>query len=191
VIEGHDPAEVNLPVSGRHMVANALLAAGASSVLGLSAAEIAAGLTDGRTERRTAHPERPPGRGDSRRQLQRQSRVDGRRAGNPGRDAGANGGRRIAVLGHMAELGGIADEAHQKVGRLAAERGLQLAAIGELARPILEGARAAGGRAEHFTAHGEAAEWLAGTASAGDVVLFKGSRTAAVETVLKQAFPED
>lgn len=191
VIEDHDPAEVILPVPGRHMVANALLAAGAASVLGLSVGEIAAGLS---------RAELSGGR------LTRIVRggveiLDDSYNANPESMAAAletlaempvvNGGRRIAVLGHMAELGGIAEEAHEKVGRLAAERGLNVAAIGKQARPILEGARAAGGEAEHFTAHSEAAEWLAGMASAGDVVLFKGSRTAAVETVLKQAFPEE
>jgi len=191
VIEDQDPAEVMLPVAGRHMVANALLAAGAASVLGLTAAEIAAGLSEA---------DLSGGR------LTRIIRggveiIDDSYNANPESMAAAletlaempvlNGGRRIAVLGHMAELGGIAEEAHEKVGRLAAERGLSVAAIGEQARPILDGARAAGGNAEHFLGHGEAAEWLAGIAAAGDVVLFKGSRMAAVETVLQQAFPEE
>jgi UDP-N-acetylmuramoyl-tripeptide--D-alanyl-D-alanine ligase len=45
----------------------------------------------------------------------------------------ARGGRRgFAVLGHMAELGDIADDSHAEVGRLAAQAGVAgLIAVGE------------------------------------------------------------
>ena len=190
VIEDHESAEVMLPVSGRHMVANALLAAGAASVLGLSAGEIAAGLSDSRISggRLTKLVRRGIGI------------LDDSYNANPESMAAAletlaempvvNGGSRIAVLGHMAELGGFAGEAHEKVGRLAAKHGLQVAAVGEQALPILDGVAAAGGKGEHFSNAGEAAAWLAATAKAGDLVLFKGSRSAAIENVLKQAFPD-
>jgi UDP-N-acetylmuramoyl-tripeptide--D-alanyl-D-alanine ligase len=191
VIEGDAPAEVELPVGGRHMVSNALLAAGAASVLGLSAAEIAAGLAEAEISG-----------GRLTRSVRRGVEIlDDSYNANPESVAAAletlaelpvlNGGRRIAVLGHMAELGAFAEEAHRKVGQLTAERGLQLVAVGELARPILEGAHDAGGQAEHFIDAGAAADWLGGSVREGDAVLFKGSRAAAVETVLKQAFPEE
>jgi UDP-N-acetylmuramoyl-tripeptide--D-alanyl-D-alanine ligase len=85
----------------------------------------------------------------------------------------------------MGELGTHAAEAHLKVGRLAASRGLQVIAVGEGSQGIAEGA----GNAEHFPDEAAAAGWLAGHAKPGDVVLFKGSRSAAVERVMNQAFP--
>ena len=51
----------------------------------------------------------------------------------------------------MAELGDIADDSHAEVGRLAAQAGVAgLIAVGEEARPVLDGARAETGW------HGEA-----------------------------------
>jgi UDP-N-acetylmuramoyl-tripeptide--D-alanyl-D-alanine ligase len=189
VIEGHERVEVRLGVDGRHMVTNALLAAGAASVLGLSAAEIAAGLATARLA---------GGR------LTRSERrgvliLDDSYNANPESMAAAietlaetaigNGSQRIAVLGHMAELGAFAGEAHARIGRLAAERGVRVAAVGDQARAISEAAAAAGGRSEYFATREQAAGWLAAAAVAGDVVLFKGSRTAAVEKILHSAFP--
>lgn len=191
VIEGDQPATVHLGVEGRHMVANALLAAGAASALGVPAAEIAAGLGQAQLAggRLTA--------------LDRCGVriLDDSYNANPESMAAAletlaetpvaNGGRRIAVLGWMAELGPLAPDAHRQIGRLAAGLGLHVAAVGDPARPICEAAVAAGGHGELFTTHAQAAAWLADTAAAGDAVLFKGSRCAAVEQVLALAFPTE
>jgi UDP-N-acetylmuramoyl-tripeptide--D-alanyl-D-alanine ligase len=186
VIDGAPNAEVVLPVSGRHMITNALLAAGAGWFLGIKPDEIAAGLsravlTSGRMRRYlsggivifddtyNANPESMAAAIDT-------------LAETP---VGHGGGRRFAVLGRMAELGPHAAEAHLKVGRLAADRGLVVVAVGEGSRGIAEGA----GKAEHFPDEAAAAAWLAGHAKPGDIVLFKGSRSAAVERVMNQAFP--
>jgi UDP-N-acetylmuramoyl-tripeptide--D-alanyl-D-alanine ligase len=186
VIDGKPSAEVDLPVTGRHMVTNALLAAGAGWFLGMEPEAIAAGLsstrlTSGRLRRfisggitifddtYNANPESMAAAIDT-------------LAETPVRNGS---GRRIAVLGRMGELGTHAAEAHLKVGRLAASRGLQVIAVGEGSEGIAEGA----GNAEHFPDEAAAAAWLAGHAKPGDVVLFKGSRSAAVERVMNQAFP--
>lgn len=186
VIDGKPSAEVDLPVTGRHMVTNALLAAGAGWFLGMSPLEIAAGLsstvlTSGRLRRfvsggitifddtYNANPESMAAAIET-------------LAETPLRESG---GRRYAVLGRMGELGPHAPEAHLRVGRLAAERGLQVVAVGEGSQGIAEGA----GTAEHFSDGEAAAAWLAGHAKAGDVVLFKASRSVAIERVMNQAFP--
>jgi UDP-N-acetylmuramoyl-tripeptide--D-alanyl-D-alanine ligase len=186
VIDGKPSAEVDLPVTGRHMVNNALLAAGAGWFLGMAPEAIAAGLsstvlTSGRMRRfvsegitifddtYNANPESMAAAIDSLAETPVQN----------------GSGRRIAVLGRMAELGTHAPEAHLKVGRLAASRGLHVVAVGEGSEGIAEGA----GNAEHFPDEAAAAAWLAGHAKPGDVVLFKGSRSAAVERVMNQAFP--
>jgi UDP-N-acetylmuramoyl-tripeptide--D-alanyl-D-alanine ligase len=186
VIDGQPAAQVDLPVTGKHMVTNALLAAGTGWFLGMAPGEIAAGLsatvlTSGRLRRfvsggitifddtYNANPESMAAAIDT-------------LAETPVREAGA---RRYAVLGRMGELGPHAPEAHLRVGRLAAERGLQVIAVGEGSQGIAEGA----GRAEHFPDGEAAAAWLAGHAKPGDVVLFKASRSAAMERVMNQAFP--
>jgi UDP-N-acetylmuramoyl-tripeptide--D-alanyl-D-alanine ligase len=185
-IDGKPAAEVDLPVAGRHMVTNSLLAAGAGWFLGIAPEEIAAGLsntmlTSGRLRRFTsggvvifddtynANPESMAAAIDT-------------LAETPVRNGS---GKRIVVLGRMGELGSHGPEAHLKVGRLAAARGLTVVAVGPGSEGIAEGA----GNAEHFPDQTEAANWLASHAAAGDVVLFKASRSAAMERVMQQAFP--
>jgi UDP-N-acetylmuramoyl-tripeptide--D-alanyl-D-alanine ligase len=51
--------------------------------------------------------------------------------------------------------------------------------------------RHAGSDARHFVDREAAAIWLSQELRTGDVVLFKGSRTAAMERVMKQLFPDD
>ncbi len=185
VIEGAAPAEVVLTVPGRHMVTNALLAAGVGWKLGISPAEIAAGLseavlTGGRLGRY---------------ECKGITVIDDTYNANPESMAAAietladtpihNGARRIIVLGRMGELGAHAPAAHLRTGALAAERKLTVVAVGEGAEGIAEGAN----DAPFFPDLAEAAEWLAREAKPGDVVLFKGSRTATVERVMHAAFP--
>jgi UDP-N-acetylmuramoyl-tripeptide--D-alanyl-D-alanine ligase len=94
----------------------------------------------------------------------------------------STGRRGFAVLGHMAELGDFADESHQEVGRLAATAGVTgLIAVGELAAPVLTGARAqAGWRGEAIAAPDAKAaiEELRTRLRPGDVVLVKASKSA-------------
>ena len=98
-----------------------------------------------------------------------------------------NGSRRIIVLGRMGELGPHAPAAHLRTGALAAERKLTVVAVGEGSEGIAEGAK----NAPHFPDLDQAAKWLAREVKPGDVVLFKGSRTATVERVMHAAFPRN
>jgi UDP-N-acetylmuramyl pentapeptide synthase len=97
-------------------------------------------------------------------------------------------GRRIAVLGAMAELGAESDSGHKEVGAAAASLGINyLVAVGQNAAEIAAGAEAAGltnSRLVHDAA--EAAELLDEIARPGDLVLVKGSRSARVERVLEE-----
>ena len=94
------------------------------------------------------------------------------------------GGRRIAVLGDMAELGAQSEAAHAEVGRRAAELGVQLIAIGKLAAITAQAARVAGARGvEEFSDVLEAGSVLKKTVKAGDVVLLKASRVTGLERV--------
>ncbi len=185
VIEGVGKAEVALPVAGRHMVTNALLAAGVGWKLGVSPAEIASGLssallTKGRLGRYM---------------YDGVTVIDDTYNANPESMAAAittlsetaveTGNRRFVVLGKMGELGTFAEAAHLRTGELAIEHGLNLIAVGQGAEAIAKG----GKNAPYFEDLIEAAEWLKNEVKSGDVVLFKGSRTAMVERVMNAVFP--
>ena len=101
--------------------------------------------------------------------------------------AGLEGGRHIACLGDMFELGAQSAAAHAECGRKAAEKCDFLVACGDMARYYIEGARSAGMPAAHtalFLDRTSAAAFLRRLAEPGDVILFKGSHGAHIEQVL-------
>jgi len=170
----------SIAVAGQHMISNALLAAGAGVILGLSLAEISAGLqkaelTSGRLRRYESAGV---------------AVIDDTYNANPESVLAAletlaslpGNGDRVVVLGMMAELGDHAAEAYARIGRVAGDLALRLVTVGAEA--------AAYGAKDHFENHEKAATWLSGATGSGDTVLFKGSRMAAMEQVMKQAFPE-
>ncbi len=94
-------------------------------------------------------------------------------------------GRRVAVLGDMAELGAHSESAHAEVGRRAAELGVgQLFAVGKMAPVMAQAARAAGlGRVIEFADVEAAAAALKTFLKTGDVVLLKASRATRLEQI--------
>lgn len=94
-------------------------------------------------------------------------------------------GRRVAVLGDMAELGAHRDAAHLEVGRRAAESGVsQLVAVGTMAGLIARGAREAGlTRVLEISEVEAAGAALKKFLKPGDVVLLKASRSTRLERV--------
>jgi UDP-N-acetylmuramoyl-tripeptide--D-alanyl-D-alanine ligase len=92
-------------------------------------------------------------------------------------------GRRVAVLGDMAELGLHSASAHQEVGRRVAELGdLRLCAVGRWAKETAQAARAGGLHdVLEFTDVEAAAGALKSLVRPGDVVLIKASRAAGFE----------
>ncbi len=85
-------------------------------------------------------------------------------------------GRRVAVLGEMAELGAGAPDYHREVGEHARGHGVDLVVgVGEPARDY--------GPDELVATPEEAAELLAAQLEPGDAVLVKGSRSAGLEAV--------
>ncbi|HWB36650.1 MAG TPA: cyanophycin synthetase, partial [Rugosimonospora sp.] len=89
-------------------------------------------------------------------------------------------GRRVAVLGYMAELGGYERAGHVQVGELAAQLGVDLLiVVGEQAAPIHDGATGVvgwTGRSVRVGEQSDAVALLRDELSAGDIVLVKGSR---------------
>jgi len=94
-------------------------------------------------------------------------------------------GRRVAVLGDMAELGTHSEAAHEELGRRAAELGIgQLFAIGKMAPVLARGARRAGmSRVIEFADVETAAGAVKSFLKAGDLMLLKASRAARLERV--------
>lgn len=94
----------------------------------------------------------------------------------------AEAGRRIAVLGKMAELGPEADSYHRQLGAFCSQ--LQLDAVyvlGAEARPICE--QTADVPCRYFAAKDALIQTLKSELQAGDTVLFKASRSASLEEV--------
>src|SRR3712207_2099016 len=191
---------VELQVSGRHQVANALAAAGAAAALGLDLGNVAAGLSaaTARSRWRMELAERPDGvtvLNDA-----YNANPDSMRAavGTLAELGRQRNGRTWAVLGDMLELGASAEQAHAEVGAFVAERGIdRLVAIGAYAEPMATAARA-GGMAEpgavriHPDKAAAQLEVLDRIAP-GDVVLVKASRGLALDTVAEAilAFGKD
>jgi UDP-N-acetylmuramoyl-tripeptide--D-alanyl-D-alanine ligase len=92
-------------------------------------------------------------------------------------------GRRLAVLGEMAELGNQSEAAHEEVGRRAAELGVgQLFAVGAMSSVLARGAREAGlTRVLEFPNVESAAPAVKSFLRSGDVLLLKASRRAHFE----------
>lgn len=162
-------APVRLPVRGFHQVANALAAAAAALVLGVSVESVAAGL---------AAAELSPWRMDL------QVAPGGVRILNDAYNANPvsvvaalralahlDARRRIAVLGPMAELGSHSEGAHREVAVEAEELGVELIAVDAPSY----------GSTAHHVADLDAASEALGHLGEGDVVLVKGSRVAGLE----------
>ncbi len=176
-------ADVRLQLVGAHHVGNALSATAVALRLGMPLTDVAAALSsaapvsrwrmevsqrpDGVTVVNDAYNANPDSMAAALRALA---------AMTPGQPNTANpaGGRRIAVLGTMLELGPGSDDLHAGVGRLAVELQIDaLVVVGEGARAL---AAAAGERATWVATSQEAESLLADLLRPGDIALFKSSR---------------
>ncbi len=181
---GGDRIEVVLPVPGEHMVANAVLAAAAGLERGVSLEAIAEALSTvhlsgGRLERRAV-------RGIEFLDDSYNANPDSMRAALKTMAAIPTGGRRIAVFGRMAELGEHEETEHRSLGEAAIANGVDvLIAVGPTAAWVVEGARNGIDEAVAVESQEEAACVLGNLSEVGDVVLVKGSRSAAMEKVIE------
>ena len=175
--------EYRIHLLGRHQVVNALFAMAVGAELGLDRAEIQRGLAE-------CEPAR------MRLELWEFSGV---RVLDDAYNANADSmlaalevlqelpckGRRVAVLGDMAELGAHSQAAHEEVGRRAAELGVgQLFAVGKMAPVMAQAAREAGlNRVIELADVESAVAALKSFLKTGDVVLLKASRTTRLERI--------
>jgi len=102
-----------------------------------------------------------------------------------------DGGRRIAALGDMRELGALAEQAHREEGLLVAELGVDmLVACGTLAHTVADAAKE-GGMSEDviftFPTSTEAGLFIQNRLKTHDVVLIKGSQnTVRMERITRE-----
>ena len=171
-----------IPVQGRHMVQNALLAVAAGIELGVPLSAAIKGLSrarlaEGRLEQKNI-------RGVIYLDDSYNANPDSMEAALDTLHSMPGSGRRIAVLGKMGELGDYGPEGCRRTGNAAARLAHILVTVGTEARPIAEAARASGlNRIHEVENTAAAARMLDQLARPGDVVLIKGSRSARMETI--------
>ena len=178
-------AEVALPLSGRHNVANALASAAIALALDVPLAMIVAGLeqasaVEGRLKREVM--------------AGGWTLIDDSYNANPSSMTAAidtlalASGERWLVLGDMAELGADARSLHAAVGAHAQQRGIeQVFAVGPLS---VAAVAAFGAQGEHFEDKAALIGALQARLHSGVTCLIKGSHSAGMEQVvveLKQA----
>ncbi len=180
--------EVSLPVPGAHNAINSALAVAAGSMLGITAEEAIAGLqaaelTGSRLKVKSgggikviddtynACPESMKGA------------IDTLMATEP-----AEGGRRVAILGDMFELGAESRQMHLEVGHHAADKNPDLlVAAGSDAMYYVEGAAPLGAeKILYFPDKAELLEAVSCIVQPGDVVLVKASRGMELEKIVKE-----
>ncbi len=175
---------VSLQGPGRHQVANALAAATVGLALGLPAAGIAATLSAAVAQ--------------SAWRMQLMPRADGVLVINDAYNANPDsmraalttvaamrrpGGRLVAVLGDMLELGAAAASEHESVGQLAAGLGFEVIAVGALADEIARGVRRGFGTVTTVRDGEEAVSVAGRNLQPSDVVVVKASRGLALDRV--------
>jgi UDP-N-acetylmuramoyl-tripeptide--D-alanyl-D-alanine ligase len=183
VVADGERAAATLPLLGEHSIYNALAAVAASLQYGISLPEAAASLATlsagdkrgeiinyaGATIINDCYNSNPRALDSMVRSL----------AQLPGK-------RRVVVAGEMLELGPAAEGMHREAGRHMADCGIDvLLGVRGLAKAMVEGALAAGIRAEFVPTPEDAAEWLRREVRPGDVVLLKASRGVRLERALQ------
>jgi len=176
---------VTLPLAGRHNVMNALAASAACLALDISLQDIQQGL---------ANMQCVSGRLMSNISPQGATIIDDSYNANPASlQAGLDvlammPGKRILVIGDMAELGGDSYALHSQVANMAREHDVQyLFALGEQSAAAVE---KFGNGGQHFNSHEELEASLRTELDEHSVVLIKGSRRMQMERIVKAMHEE-
>lgn len=181
-------SRVSFPLNGRHNIMNALAAAAVGHTFAMSAKAIASSLEK---------VESPPQRGEVLHFASGFTVINDSYNSNPDAlismvetlvSGSTISSRRVVVAGEMLELGAGEKVMHVEAGRRIAASGVdRLIGVRGLAREMVEAARDAGMSDVAFADNSdEAAEIVAGTIKAGDVVLVKGSRGVRTERVIEK-----
>jgi UDP-N-acetylmuramoyl-tripeptide--D-alanyl-D-alanine ligase len=186
LVAGGGRERVTLAVPGEHMVSNALAAAAVGVELGIPLEACAEALARARMSRwRMETFETPEGIlviNDA-----YNANPESMAAALKAATLMAGDGRVVAVLGHMAELGDIAPEEHERVGELAARLGVdRLITVGTEAKSIAVAGLREGFEPDAVASYDDVEAALKDVrthARGGDLVLVKGSRVVGLETL--------
>ncbi len=183
--EGVASFTTHVGIAGEHNRRNAVAAAAAAFALYVAPADIAHGL---------ANLALPPGRYERVKLGDFEAIYDAYNASMSGTLATLASfgweaaGRRIAVLGSMAELGPDSAAMHERVGAAAAGAGLTALLVGgDFAEDLARGAGEAGFAASAivtFASNADAVAWLRAHLLPRDLILLKGSRRYRLEEIL-------
>jgi len=174
-----DEVDIWLPLLGRQNVANALAAAAAAQAAGASAEDISDGL---------AHAVPVRGRLRALAAIGGATLIDDSYNANPASvraaldHLAAIGGRRILVLGNMAELGSASHDLHREIGEYARGRCDLLFTIGDLAG---EAAAAFGASSRRMPDIHSACAMLVPLLGDDVTVLIKGSRVMGLDHLVR------
>lgn len=178
-----DTQEFHLGIPGMHNGTNAALAVAAARCLGVSFKEAAKGLAKLSDTDKRMHIIETRGI----------KIIDDTYNASPDSMKAAidvlvdmHGGRKIAILGDMFELGEEEVAYHFQIGEYTSHAGIDMViSVGKNAKYISEGARKEGAKAIHFEAKdllkGVLDQWI----RQGDVILVKGSRGMAMEEIVQ------
>jgi UDP-N-acetylmuramoyl-tripeptide--D-alanyl-D-alanine ligase len=175
--------DIECPLLGKHHVYPALAAAAVALEDGMTLAEVADALREARLDLRLTVRTGPNG----------STIIDDSYNASPASMIAAldllaesNAARRIAVLGHMRELGAAEAEGHAAVGRHAATTCDVLIVSGEEARVLADAAKAAGhADVRIIETPEETSATLQRELREGDVCLIKASRAVGLEAVVE------
>jgi len=171
-------AQVSLKIVGRHHVANALAAAAGALTLGVDLATVVQVLSSARAlspHRMDVHELVIDGCELTLIDDSYNANLDSMRAGIAALSSIGKGGRKIAVLGEMLELGEDSQSLHEQVGAMIEACGVEtLIGLGTDAHYYLEGASAVPNR-QVASDPADAARLALEFAGDGAVVLVKGS----------------
>jgi UDP-N-acetylmuramoyl-tripeptide--D-alanyl-D-alanine ligase len=180
-------APVRLNFVGRHQVSNALAAIAAAIACGYGLPEIVPALEEARPRSPWRMEVTVASSGIVVLNDAYNANPDSMRAALDSLRELAGERRAVAVLGEMAELGPQSETAHRELGAEVARLGIaRLVGYGSLGYTIVAGAVDAGLRPDSTTVTHEPGAATAAALRglrAGDVVLVKGSRVAALEQV--------
>lgn len=174
----HTEVRVKMAIPGKHTVMNALAAAAAGFALQIPLEKIVAGLTSFQGV---------PGRLRRFKGLKDAWVIDDSYNANPGSMSAALdvlsgcSGKRIFVMGDMAELGDDSMAYHTHIGKYARQKGIEaLLAVGKFSQHAVE---AFGDGAKIYASKEALVADLKGSLNAQTIVLVKGSRSAGMEIV--------
>ena len=183
---GSQVHDINLPLAGEHNVSNALAAAACAHALNIDISDIVIGLENAR-----------PAKGRLNSQLLGMHRlIDDTYNANPhsvraaAKVLAAQTGTQVMVLGDIGELGEAAISEHQSLGRTIATAGIDvLLCVGEYAPYTVAGAQEIADISAHAFADKDSLlqylqSYLQAQQAQPCTVLFKGSRSMAMETLI-------